>query len=176
MLALLLAWKTIQVLCLPKEVTLLGLVSAASLTVVGPDWPAQTELEELIPADEMDQKDPTEIYDCYRKLWSTYRFRLTRYRLDQKSVVYATATFRKDGEILFILLNDREDSPKVRTKPGRDRLWLGTFSVNPATGKCFTYGTIHGNKEAVDPEPWKAAWVEFLDRLSPSKRLVSGLM
>ena len=176
MLALLMAWKTMQVLFLPKEVTLLGLVSALFLTVVGPDWPAQTELEELIPADEVDQKDPAEIYDCYRKLWSTYRFRLARYHLDRELVAYVTTTLRKDGEILFVFLNDREDSHKLRTRSALDKLWLGAFSVNPDTGKCFIYGSIHGNKEAVYPEPWKAAWVEFLDRLSPAKRSVGGLL
>jgi len=176
MLALLMAWKTMQGLFLPKEVTLLGLVSAVFFTVVEPDLPPRGELESLIPTGEMEKEDPSKMHECYRKLWSTYRFRLARYHLDRDSVAYVTTTLRKDGEILFVFINDREDSPKLRTRRALDKLWLGAFSVNPVTGQCFIYGSIHGNKEAVHTEPLKAAWVEFLDRLSPAKRPVGGLM
>ena len=169
MLALILAWKTLQVLFLPKEATLLGLVSAIWLTVVTPDVPPQIELEDIVPTGELDKEGPAEINVCYRKLWGTYRFRLARYQLIHGKVPYVTAAMRKDGEILFVFLNDREDSQKLRTRRAIDKLWLGAFSVHPATGECSAYESIHGEKEKVAPESWKIAWIELLQRVNSKK-------
>ena len=167
MFALLMAWKTLQVLFLPKNVTLLGLLSAAFLTVATPDLPPQAELEQLIPTGELENEDPAQMNDCYRKLWATYQFRLARYRLDHGTIPYVTATLRQDGEIFFVFLNDREDSQKLRTKKAIDKLWLGAFSVDPDTGECFRYGSIQGDKETIQPETWKIYWVEFLQKACP---------
>lgn len=169
MLALLMAWKTLQALFLPKGVTLLGVVSAVFLTIITPNLPTSAQLGKLIPIGELEHKDPSEVNDCYRRLWSTYRFQLARYNLNRGSVAYVTTTMQKDGEIFFVFLNDREDSGKLHTKRAVDKLWLGAFSVNPITGKCFIHGSILGNKEEVHPEPLKAAWVRLLDRLNPAK-------
>lgn len=176
MLALILALKTLQALFLPKGVTLLGLISAVWLTVVTPDLPPQFELADIVPTGELDKEGPAETNECYQKLWGTYRFRLARYRLNHGTIPYVTATLRRDGEIIFVFLNDREDSPKLRERRAIDKLWLGAFSVNPSTGECFIYGSIHGNKETIYPDPLKATWLRFLEQLIPARNPNSGLL
>lgn len=169
MLALILIWKTLQVLFLPKNVTLLGMLSAFCMTVVTPDLAPQADLERLIPTGELKNEDPAKTNECYHKLWATYQFRLARYRLDHGPIPYVTATLRQDGEIFFVFLNDREDSQKLRTKRAIDKLWLGAFSVNPSTGECFRYGNIKGNKEAIAGSNFMSFYFNLLEHLDRKK-------